>query len=127
MPIKQDLDGARIAMTEMTYKRRADRFPISLKVYCSFERVEGAATFANISYSGALIEDTVMRPEIGTLIKLYVYLKPPRAYEMGAPTELTAAVARHSSDGFAVKFEDNLDPDVRQMVDDAAALMTVSR
>ncbi len=114
-------------MTETTYKHRADRFPISSKVYCSFERVGGTATLANISYTGVLVESTAMRPEIGTPIKLYVYLKPPRVYEMGAPTELTAAVARHSSDGFAVKFKDNHNPHVRRMVDEAAAVIAPRR
>jgi hypothetical protein len=68
-----------------------------------------------------------LRPEIGTPIKLYVYLKPPRALEAEAPSELIGVVARHSSDGFAVKFEDNHDPDVRQMVDNAAAIVAVRR
>ncbi len=114
-------------MTETTYKRRADRFPISLKVYCSFERVEGIAVLVNISYTGALLEHTTMRPEIGTPINLYVFLKPPRGTEPEAPSEPPGVVVRHSSDGFAVKFEDNLDPDVREMVDNAAALVTTSR
>ncbi len=119
-----DLDGERIAMTDTTSGRRADRFPISLKVYCSFERVEGIARLVNISYTGALIDNTAMRPEIGTPIKLYVYLEPPRDLEMGAASELTGAVARHSSDGFAVKFKDNHTPHVRRMVDEAAAVIT---
>jgi len=112
-------------MTTPTTKRRGDRFPAPLKVYCSFERVEGSATLVDISYSGALLEHTTMRPGIGTPINLYVFLKPPRGTGAVAPSELPGMVVRHSSDGFAVKFEDNLDPDVRQMVDDAAALVTV--
>jgi hypothetical protein len=36
-------------------------------------------------------------------------------------------VARHSPDGFAVEFEDSQDPDLREMVDDAAAIVAVSR
>ncbi len=122
-----DLDWERIAMTATTKKERGDRFPIPLEVYCSFERVEGAATLANISYTGALVEDIEMRPEIGTRIKLYVYLKPPGASDAAAPFVLSSVVSRHSSDGFAVKFEDNLDPDVREMVDNAAALVATSR
>ena len=114
-------------MTDTTSERRADRFPAPLKVYCSFERVEGTATLVNISYSGALLEHTTMRPGIGTPINLYVFLKPPRNSQAVAPSELTGVVSRHSSDGFAVKFEDNLDPDVRQMVDNATALVTSSR
>jgi len=108
-----------------TTSKRADRFPAPVKVHCSFERVEGTATLVNISYSGALLEDTAMRPAIGTPINLFVFLKPPRAYKAETPSELPGMLVRPCSTGFAVKLEDNLDPDVRQMVDDAAALVTV--
>jgi hypothetical protein len=107
-------------MTAATDKR-ADRFSMPLKVYCSFERVEGIASLTNISYTGALLEDTPMRPEIGTRVQLYVHLKPPCAIEATSPSELICIVIRHSSNGFAVKFEDSHDPDMRQMIDDAAA------
>jgi hypothetical protein len=110
-------------MTDTTSDRRADRFPIPLKVYCSYERVEGVASLVNISYSGALLENTDMRPEIGTRIKLYLHLKPPRANEASKPSELAGIVIRHSSDGFAIVFEHYQDPDVRRVVDDAAALV----
>jgi hypothetical protein len=113
-------------MTDATNDCRAERFSAPLKVYCSFERVEGIATLVNISYTGALLENTEMRPEIGTRVQLYVHLKPPRAIEPVAPSELTGVVTRHSSDGFAIQFKDSHDPDVRQMVDDAAALVTGS-
>ena len=127
VPMDYDLDGARIAMAATTNKRCHDRTPMPLEVHFSYGRVEGVGELANISYSGALIEDTVVRPTIGTPTVLYVYLKPPRAFEAEIPSELVGVVIRHSSDGFAVKFEDNLDPDVREMVDNAAALVTVSR
>ena len=113
-------------MTDATNDCRAERFPAPLKVYCSFERVEGIATLVNISYTGALLENTEMRPEIGARVQLYVHLKPPRVIEPVAPSELTGVVTRHSSDGFAIEFENSHDPDVRQMVDDAAALVTGS-
>jgi hypothetical protein len=108
-------------MSAETNDRHADRFPMPLKVYCSFERVEGIASLTNISYTGALLEDTPMRPEIGTRVQLYVHLKPPCAIEATSPSELICIVVRHSSNGFAVKFEDSHDPDMRRMIDDAAA------
>ena len=89
--------------------------------------MEGVATLVNISYTGALLENTKMRPEVGTPIKLYVYLKPPRAFEAVAPSELFGVVARHGPSGFAVEFADSHDPELRQMVDDAAAIVAVSR
>ena len=112
-------------MAATTNKRRHDRTPMPLEVHFSYGRVEGVGELADISYSGALIEDTAVRPTIGTPIVLYVYLKPPRAFEAEVPSELPGMVVRHSSDGFAVKFEDSHDPDLRRMVDDAAAVVAV--
>ena len=114
-------------MTATTNRRRHDRTPMPLEVHFSYGRVEGVGELADISYSGALIEDTVMRPEIGTPIKLYLYLQPPSAFTAATPYELPGMVVRHSSDGFAVKFEDSHDPDIRRMVDYAAAIVAVPR
>ncbi len=114
-------------MTATTNRQRDGRIPIRLEVDYSFGRVEGAGVLANISYSGARIEDTAMRPQIGTRVVLYVYLEPPRAFEAAPPFELTGYVVRHSPTGFAIEYEDNLDPDVRRMVDDAAAIVAVPR
>ncbi len=65
-----DLNGERITMPVTTSEPRDDRILIRLKVYCSFERVEGTASLANISYTDALVEGTSVRPAIGTRIKL---------------------------------------------------------
>ncbi len=114
-------------MTATTNRRRDDRIPIPLAVHYSFGRVEGVGELADISYSGALIEDTAMRPEIGTPIVLYVHLEPPSAFEAATPFKLAGHVVRHSSTGFAVQYEDNHEPDVRRMLDDAAAIVAVPR
>jgi hypothetical protein len=89
--------------------------------------MEDEGMLADISYSGALIEGTKMQPEIGTRVVLHVYLKPPSAFEAETPFQLTGHVARRSSTGFAIEYEDNLDPDVRRLVDDAAAVVAVPR
>jgi len=114
-------------MTATANRRRNNRIPLPLEVHYSFGRAEGAGVLANISYSGALIEDTAMRPEIGTSIIFFVYLKPPSAFEAETPFELSGHVVRHSSTGFAIEYEDIVDPDVRRMVDDAAAVVAVRR
>ena len=114
-------------MTETTDRRHANRVPISLKAHYSFDRVEGVGVVANISYSGALIEDISTRPEIGTPIVLCVYVISPHGIEEVTPFELAGHVVRHSSTGFAVKYEDNHDPEVRRMVDDAAAIVAAPR
>ncbi len=114
-------------MTATTNRRRDNRIPIRLEAFYSAGRVEGVGVLANISYSGALIEETVMRPEIGTRVVLYVYLHPRSAFAAETPFELAGHVVRHSSNGFAIEYDDNLDPDVRRMVDDAAAIVAVPR
>jgi hypothetical protein len=111
----------------MTNERGESRIPILLKVYYSFGRDEGVGVLADISHSSALIEDISTRPEIGTPIVLSVYLKSPGGFEAATPFELSGHVVRHSSAGFAIEYEDNLDPDVRRMVDDAVAVMAASR
>ena len=114
-------------MTETTNRRHENRVPIYLKAHYSFGRVDGTGVLADVSYSGALIEDTSVRPEIGTRIALCVYLMSPLGFEEMAPFELDCHVARHSSTGFAVTYEDNHDPDVRRMLDDTAAMVAAPR
>ncbi len=114
-------------MTAMTRKRRNERISIRLEVTGTCGCYEVVGVLTNISYSGALIEDTSIRPAIGTPIVLHVYLKPPSAFEAATPFKLTGRIIRHSSTGFAVEYEDIVDPDVRRMVDDAAAIVAVPR
>ena len=114
-------------MTATTNRRRNDRTPLPLEVHYSFDGAEGFGELVNISYSGALIEDTAMRPKIGRPIVLYVYLKPTSAFEAVTPFEPTGHVVRHSSAGFAVEYKDIVDPDVRRMLDDAAAIVAAPR
>ena len=107
---------------------RDTRVILSLKFYYSFGRAEGACVLVNISYSGALIEveDKSPRPEIGTLVVLSVYLPSPHGFEEVTPLELAGVVVRHSSTGFAVKFEDIHSPDVRRIIDDILASVTLT-
>ena len=114
-------------MAATANKHRDNRISIRLEAFYSFGRIEDEGMLADISYSGALIEGTTMQPEIGTRIVLYVYLKPPSAFEAVTPFELSGNVVRHSSTGFAIAYEGNLDPDVRRVVDDAAAVVTAPR
>ena len=113
-------------MTDTTSKR-TDRFPAPLRVHYSFDRVEGTATLVNISYTGALLQDPAPRPEIGTPVTLFLFLQQPRAFKAELPSELPGVVVRHGSGGFAVRFKDNLDSDVRELVDYAAALVGTRR
>ncbi len=114
-------------MTETTNRQRDYRIVIRLVAHFDFGRMEGSGVLANISYSGALIEDANMEPEGGTLVTLYVYLEPPSAFGAATPFKLAGYVVRRSPTGFAIEYKDNLDPDVRRMVDDAAAIVAVPR
>jgi hypothetical protein len=114
-------------MIETTNRHRDYRISIRLEACFSEDLYEVIGTLANISYSGALIEDTSMQPEIGTPCVLYLVLTPPDAFQAVPPFKLTGHVTRHSSTGFAIEYEPNFNPDVRRMVDDAAAILGVSR
>ncbi len=114
-------------MIEMMERRRGYRVSIRLEVYFSEDLYEVIGTLSNISYSGALLKDTSMQPEVGTPCVLYLYLKPPGAFKAVSPFRLTGHVVRHTSTGFAIEYEDTFDPDVRRMVDDAAAILDASR
>ena len=114
-------------MTAKTDKRRGFRVSIRLEVIGTSGRLEVDGVLANISYTGALIEETSMQPEILTSCVLHVHLKPRDAFRVVSPFELTGRIIRHSSTGFAIEFTDRFDPDVRRMVDDAAAIFTASR
>ena len=114
-------------MTDTESDRRAGRFPIPLQVYCSFEQVDGIASLVDISYTGALLEDTEMRPKIGTHINLSIYFESPVTDKVATHFELTGVVVRHNSNGFAVKFESDHDPAVHGMLGAAAEIMAASR
>jgi len=104
-------------------KRRGYRISIRLEVNGSCGRFEVSGVLSNISYSGALIEEASMQPEIGASAILYVYLEPPDSFRAASPFRLTGRVVRNSPTGFAVEFTDRFDPDVRRLVDDAAAIL----
>jgi hypothetical protein len=127
VPKDWDLDEAKIAMTETTNRQRDNRITIRLVAHYDFGEMEGAGVLTNISYSGVMIQAANIVPEVGTLVTLYLYLKPPSAFEAVTPFKLAGHVARRSPTGFAINYKDNLDPDTRRMVDDAAALVAVPR
>ena len=110
-------------MTETTNRHPKNRTPTSLKTYYSFDLVDGVGMLADVSYSGALIEGISTRPEIGTLIILCVYLNSPLGSGKVLTFELSGVVVRLSSTGFAIEYEDNHEPDVRRMLNVAAAIM----
>jgi hypothetical protein len=98
-------------------KRGEGRVRTQFETLYSAGRAEGAGILADISYSGALIAEASLRPDIGDKLRLYVFVQPV------SPFELIGNVVRHTEGGFAIEYE-VLDPDVRRLVDDAAAIVT---
>ena len=101
-------------------KRRHTRFTTALNAHYSSDPGEGIGVLANISYSGALIEDSSVRPSVGSKVRVYVFVEPVDPIAPASPYQLVGRVVRHSSSGFAIEYE-YTSPEVRQLVDEAAA------
>jgi hypothetical protein len=96
--------------------RRSPRFRTRFDALIESDTAHGAGELAEISYAGARLDDTSVRPPVGARVVLYVFVAPV------APFELAGHVARHTETGFAVTY-DLFDPEVRRLVDDVAALV----
>ncbi len=82
---------------------------------------EGTGRLVDFSNSGAQLAEVSLLPEVGTMVRVYVFVKPV------APFELVGEVVRHSSgEGFAVEFKD-MSPQSRALADDAAAIVDSDR
>jgi hypothetical protein len=75
---------------------------------------------ADISYSGAHLEETSLRPPVGTEVRLYVFVQPV------SPFELVGQVARHTATGFAIECSVESSEN-RRLVDDASAIVGAPR
>jgi len=107
------------AMSSYQEKRRDARFPVALNAHYSAGPEEGIGVLSNISYSGALIDDSSVQPTVGARVRVYVFVESADPIAPASPYELVGRVVRHSSSGFAIEYEDP-DPDVRELVDEAA-------
>jgi hypothetical protein len=99
-------------------RRRGGRVQTRFESLYSAGRSEGTGTLSDISYCGAMIVGTSLKPEIGKVLRVYVFVQPV------APFELVGVVVRHTDEGFAIEYPD-LSPEVRRFVDDAAAIVSV--
>lgn len=98
--------------------RRGKRIKTRFKSLYASGRQEGSAVLAEISYSGALLQETAFQPEPGSRVSVYVWL--PNQKE---PFELIGQVVRHFGSGFAVEYEEP-GQDICHMVDAAAAVVS---
>ena len=106
-------------MSAYREKRRDERYCTALNAHYSAGPEDGIGVLSNISYSGALIEDSSVKPIVGTRVRIYVFVEPADPIAPASPYELVGRVIRHSSSGFAIEYEDP-DPEVRDLVDGAA-------
>ena len=97
-------------------RRGHPRFRAKFDVLCSAGEVEGAGILVNLSRSGARLDGATHVPEIGTKVRLYIFIQPI------SPFELSGEVVRVEGSTFAIRYS-NLDPEVGRLVDDVAALV----
>jgi hypothetical protein len=98
-------------------ERRKDiRFRTRFDALFSSGPAEGAGVLADLSYSGARLEESSLRPDLGTSVRLYVFIQPV------APFQLVGHVTRYTESGFVILYEVP-DPEVRRLVDDVSAIV----
>lgn len=100
-------------------RRSSNRIESRFDTLVSADRREGAGVLADISYSGARLEDCSELPPVGSRVRLYVFVQPV------APFELEGIVIRHSGSGFAITYE-IFDVETRRLVADVTALVSAS-
>jgi hypothetical protein len=98
-------------------KRRDPRFRTRFDALYSLGSQEGSGVLADISYSGARLDDTSPKPEPGTKVRLYVFVQPIQ------PFELIGHVVRHTDSGFAIEV-DVCNSEIERLVDDVRAIVT---
>ncbi len=97
--------------------RRDPRFHTQFDALYSSGREEGAGTLVDLSRSGAHLEHSSLRPQVGSKVHLYIFVRPV------APFELVGEVVRHTDSGFAIE---NIEAseEILQLVDDVAGLVS---
>jgi hypothetical protein len=105
------------AMTEESEIRSSPRIRTWFETHFSSQRQEGEGVLADVSYTGARVEDTGIQPSIGALAILYVCLP-----DDPKPLQLEGKVTRHTDAGFAIEY-DKPDRDTRCGVDRIAELV----
>ena len=97
-------------------QRRDHRFRSEFVTVFKVGGREGSGLLAEISYSGARLEETNLRPREGARVTLRVLVPPV------APFALEGLVARSTPGGFAIH-TDVFDSEVRRLVDDVSAIV----
>jgi len=98
-------------------QRKDPRFRTRFDALISAGAMEGAGILADISYSGARLDDASHTPPVGASVRLYVFVHPVM------PFEIEGQVVRATESGFAIRYE-VADAEVRRLVDDVAAIVS---
>ncbi len=93
------------------HRRRTPRVQAIFEASYSAGPDKGHGYLVEISCFGASVAAVFVRPEIGTSLRIHVFAPD------GAPVELIGRVARHTPEGFAVEFKQELAIDIRQFFD----------
>ena len=104
-------------MNEQPEIRSSPRVRTWFETHFSSQRQEGEGVLADISYTGARVEETGIRPSVGALAILYVCLP-----DDPNPFQVEGKVARHTDSGFAIEYE-KPDEDTRRGVDRIAEMV----
>jgi hypothetical protein len=105
-------------MNEQPEIRRSPRVRTWFETHFSSQRQEGEGVLADVSYTGARLEDTGIRPSIGAALAILYVCLP----EDTKPFQLEGRVARHTDAGFAIEYE-KPDQDTRRGVDRIAEMV----
>ena len=97
--------------------RRSPRIRTWFETHFSSQRQEGEGVLADVSYTGARVEDTGIQPSVGALAILYVCLP-----DDPKPFQLEGKVTRHTDAGFAIEYE-KPDEHTRRGVDRIAEMV----
>jgi hypothetical protein len=102
-------------------KRGHSRTPTAFEVLYTTEKQSGAGRLVDLSQSGCLLGDASPVPEIGARVRAYIFVQPV------APIELVGSVVRLAGDqSFALKFEE-LNSEVRTLLEEAATRVVASK
>jgi len=104
-------------MAHQDSTRRSHRIRTRFETHFSSKRQEGEGVLADISYNGALVENTGIQPHIDAHAILYISLP-----DDPKPFQVEGRITRHSLDGFAIEYSEP-DATVREGVDRVARIV----
>ncbi len=94
----------------MSHRRPHQRAEVGITVLCASGTDRGSGTLTSLSLSGALLEETSIRPKLSATVEIRFRLPSDEK-----PLTLAGTLVRHSASGFAIQFTTSPEI-VRQML-----------